>query len=203
MGLPDSNGPFRLESPVHDIAVRIARHKARVAVDNLGTVDLGSVAAEDVAGLGGATGRLALDVGLESWCRRHDFIALSIRSILRTVQLRMPVALRKAKSGLDPLAYISPTTRTRPRELYTGDCANVGNREDNEYLLVAATVRTNFGHEEGSLRSSRAQDRHSASQPSSTYLSRQSRGASCVVKLRQHRSSTRYYVLRPVWLGFA
>ena len=63
VGPPYGDGSFGLQPPVHDIAIRIASHEARVAMHDLGTVDLGGVAAEDVAGLGDATGsRLALDV---------------------------------------------------------------------------------------------------------------------------------------------
>jgi hypothetical protein len=64
VGLPDGNGPLGLKLPVHDVAIRVARHEARVVVYEPGTVDLGRVAAENVAWLGGITGsRLALAVG--------------------------------------------------------------------------------------------------------------------------------------------
>lgn len=53
MGLPDSYRSLGLQPPVYDPAVCVARDEARVAVHEMDMVDLGSVAAEDVAWLGG------------------------------------------------------------------------------------------------------------------------------------------------------
>lgn len=63
MSPPDSQGPVGLQPPQHDPSVSVAGDKAGVAVHNLDAVDLGSVTAEDVAGLrSGKRGRLALDM---------------------------------------------------------------------------------------------------------------------------------------------
>ena len=51
MGSPHSHRPFGLQVPVDDPTVRIASDQATVAVDDLDAVNLGSMAAEDVAGL--------------------------------------------------------------------------------------------------------------------------------------------------------
>jgi hypothetical protein len=51
VGSPHSHRPFGLQVPVHDPPVRISSDQATVAVDDLDAVNLGSMAAENVAGL--------------------------------------------------------------------------------------------------------------------------------------------------------
>jgi hypothetical protein len=57
---PHGQRALCVEPPVHQPAVRVARQQARVAAQKLDAVDVGRVAAEDVAGLGGLAGRLAV-----------------------------------------------------------------------------------------------------------------------------------------------
>jgi hypothetical protein len=49
---PDGDGPFGLQSPGYDPAVRIAGEQTSVLADYLDAVDLGSMAAENIAWLG-------------------------------------------------------------------------------------------------------------------------------------------------------
>lgn len=55
MSLPDSPRTFCVQLPADEPAVGVTSQKARVAAHYVDAVDLGSVAAKYVAGLGGAT----------------------------------------------------------------------------------------------------------------------------------------------------
>lgn len=52
MSSPDSQGTFGFELPIDDPAVRIASEQTAVLAQELDTVDLRSVAAKDITGLG-------------------------------------------------------------------------------------------------------------------------------------------------------
>lgn len=69
VGLPHSEGTFCLQLPAYHPPIGVAREQTRVAMYDLDAVDVGSVAAEDVAGLGRRTNRLLLLLDV----KRHGF----------------------------------------------------------------------------------------------------------------------------------
>lgn len=60
MGLPHGERAFGLQRPADQPAIRVAGQEACVAAHDLDAVDVGIVAAKDVAWLGGVTLRLTM-----------------------------------------------------------------------------------------------------------------------------------------------
>lgn len=67
VGLPHSQWAFCVEPPKDQPAIGVASQQARVAAQKRDAVDVGSVAAEDVGGLGGMLGRLLAVEGIGRW----------------------------------------------------------------------------------------------------------------------------------------